>query len=179
LLILDIVSFAFSMLLRLRRLASFAENGEIIVARPFCNRRYYYRGRCRGSSWSCQRAGLRQLCLGSFGQVCMDSICVTVGFVSPKPSAFPDRAFFESGCKHATAAGREIGLPVNNRKNTGNFSTKRRASYSRRRTCPAKSRSGSFGRNGLHGSRGLARPWMVLWKARSSQHLSGIVPYLF
>src|SRR6478672_4976292 len=59
---------------------------------------------------------------------------------------------------HATAASSKISLPVNNRKNTGNSSTERRATDPRGRTCSAKSRSGSFGRDRSHGRRrGLVR----------------------
>ena len=156
--------------LRLRKMA------KIIVAQPFYNRRYYHpravTAQARPASvLASARTGWvrsRQVCIG------FDSGDRRVRFA--KTGRFLTDRLFETGRMHATAAGSKIGLPVNNRKNTGDFSTERRVTDPRRRTYPAKTRSGSFGRNPSHGRRrGLVRLSMVASEhSLIAQHLSPV-----
>ena len=90
---------------------------------------------------------------------------VTEGRGMPRPyGAFCTRRI------HATTASGKIGLPVNNKKNTGGIFNQKASDGPGCRACPAKPRSGSFGRNRTPGRRrGLDPTLDGALKARSSR----------
>jgi hypothetical protein len=156
--------------LRLRKMA------KIIVAQPFYNRRYYHPRAVAAQARPASALAPPNLVgfVRAKSALGFDLGHPRVRFA--KTGRFLTDRLFETGRVHATAAGSKTGLPVNNRKNTGDFSTERRVTDPRRRTYPAKTRLGSFGRNPSHGRRRGLVPLSMVASEHSliAQHLSPV-----